>query len=141
MGEYYVKKSMSNRTCQLTKGQESMAFMNLFMAVPKISPYGKELTKEYYINMNQFIRALYEFNSMLYRSLWWNSLGFQAYWTNKLTPVPRQCLLQYNNNGEDVKIVERARLKLEQFSVAFIVLFAGYVLAIIQFLRERFIRY
>ncbi len=56
-------------------------------------------------------------------------------------PVPRQCLLQYNNNGEDVEIVERARLKLEQFSVAFIVLFAGYVLAIIQKLRERFVRF
>jgi len=111
------------------------------MAVPKISPYGKELTKEYYINMNQFIRALYRCNSILYRSLWWNSLGFQAYWTNTFMPVPRQCLLQYNNNGEDVEIVERARLKLEQFSVAFIVLFAGYVLAIIQKLRERFVRF
>ena len=60
---------------------------------------------------------------------------------NKLMPVPRQCLIQYNKNGESVELVERVRLKLEQFTVAFIVLFVGYVLALIQFLRERFIRY
>ena len=58
---------------------------------------------------------------------------------NKLLPVPRQCLLQYNNKGESVQLVDRARLKLEQFTVAFAVLFIGYVLALLQFIRERFI--
>jgi len=58
---------------------------------------------------------------------------------NKLMAIPRQCLLQYNNAGESVQLVERVRFKLEQFRVAFIVLFIGYVLALIQFIRELFI--
>ena len=74
------------------------------------------------------------------RSFWYVSLGFPDYWTNKVyVPVPRQCLLHYNSNGEDVKLVDKAQLKLDQFYVAFIVLFVGYVLALLQFLRERFI--
>ena len=58
---------------------------------------------------------------------------------NKLMSAPHQCLLEYNNKGESVQVVERVRLKLEQFTVAFVVLFIGYVLALLQFLRERFI--
>ena len=78
--------------------------------------------------------------NFFFRSFWYVQLGFPDYWTNKVyVPVPRQCLLQYNNKGEDVKLVDRAQLKLEQFYVAFIVLFVGYVLALLQFLRERFI--
>jgi len=73
------------------------------------------------------------------RSYWWNSVGLQRYWMNKLMSAPRQCLLEYNNKGESVQVVERVRLKLEQFTVAFVVLFIGYVLALLQFLRERFI--
>ena len=53
--------------------------------------------------------------------------------------VPRQCKLDYNHRGESIKLVDRARLKLEQFYVAFIILFVGYVLALIQFIREGFI--
>ena len=44
-GAYYMKKTISNRQCQLTMGQESMAFLNMFMAVPKNSPYVTELNK------------------------------------------------------------------------------------------------
>jgi len=58
----------------------------------------------------------------------------------KTVPKTSQCNLQYNNNGEFVQLVDRARLKLNQFYVAFGVLFAGYALAFVQFLRERFIR-
>ena len=73
------------------------------------------------------------------RSFWWHSLGFQSYWMKKLNPIARQCLLNYNNQGESVKPVERARLKLEQLYIPFIVLFIGYVLALMQIIRERFI--
>ena len=58
---------------------------------------------------------------------------------NKLMAIPHQCLLQYNKNGESVQLVDRVRFKLEQFRVAFIVLFIGYFLALIQFIRERII--
>ena len=73
------------------------------------------------------------------RSYLYHSMGFQRYWMQRLMPVPSQCLLQYNNQGESVQLVDGVRLKLEQFYVAFVVLFVGYALALIQFLRERFI--
>jgi len=57
----------------------------------------------------------------------------------KTVPKTTQCDLKYNSNGESVKLVDRARFKLKQFYVAFAVLFAGYALSFIQFLRERFI--
>ncbi len=56
-----------------------------------------------------------------------------------MIPAPRQCLLQYNKNGEVVQLMDLARLKLGQLYVAFIVLFVGYIMAFMQFLRERFI--
>ena len=73
------------------------------------------------------------------RSYWYHAFGFGIYWRQKMIPVPRQCLLQYNLQGEFVQLADLARLELGQFSVAFIVLFVGYVLALLQFLRERFI--
>ena len=51
-GNFYIQKTMSNHQCLLTMGQETMAFMNMFMAVPKNSPYAKEINKEYKININ-----------------------------------------------------------------------------------------
>ena len=45
--DYYIIKTMTNRTCHLTMGQETMPFIHLFMAVPKKSPYVMELNKEY----------------------------------------------------------------------------------------------
>ena len=56
-------------------------------------------------------------------------------------PGAPQCQLKYNNRGECVNVVDQARLKLEQFYIAFGVLFGGLFLASLQFLRERFIRY
>jgi len=57
-----------------------------------------------------------------------------------MNPDAPQCLLKYDSVGESVKIVDKARLKLEQFYGAFIVLFVGYALSLIQFIREIFIR-
>ena len=51
-----------------------------------------------------------------------------------------QCQLKYNSKGESIKVVDKARIKLEQLYGAFYVLFIGYLLALAQFLRERFIR-
>lgn len=50
-------------------------------------------------------------------------------------------MIQYNNKGESVQMVDKARLKLKQFYIPFAALLIGYVLALVQFLRERFIRY
>ncbi len=76
-------------------------------------------------------------NCCSFRSFWWHSLGLQEYWKKKMVPKTPQCKLDYNNRGEAVQLVERARIKLEQFYVAFAVLFAGYFLALLQFIRER----
>ncbi len=73
------------------------------------------------------------------RSLKYNSFGFRIYWLKKTVPKTTQCDLQYNSNGESVQLVDRARLQLKQFYLAFAVLFTGYSLAFIQLLRERFI--
>ncbi len=43
-----------------------------------------------------------------------------------MIPVAKQCRLHYNSEGESVKLIDRARIKLEQFYLAFIVLFIGY---------------
>ena len=45
VGNFYIHKTMSNHQCRLTMGQETMAFMNMFMAVPKNSPYVMEINK------------------------------------------------------------------------------------------------
>ena len=73
------------------------------------------------------------------RSTLWHSLGLQTYWRRHLQRQAPQCHLKYNSNGESVQLLDKARIKLEQLYVAFYVLFIGYVLALIQFLRERFI--
>lgn len=73
------------------------------------------------------------------RSYWWHAFGFQSYWERKMLQRAPQCQLKYNSKGESVKMVENARLKLEQFYVAFIALFVGCILALMQFIREQFI--
>jgi len=57
-----------------------------------------------------------------------------------MVPVAKQCRLPYNSQGESVKLVDRTRLKLEQFYLAFLILLIGYILAFIQLIREHFIR-
>ncbi len=73
-------------------------------------------------------------------SIVWHSLGLHTYWMRRFLPVAKQCRLRYNNQDESVKLVEQARIQLKQFYLAFLVLFIGYILALIQFIRERFIR-
>jgi len=40
-----MKKTISNRTCQLTIAQETIGVQHIYMAVPKKSPYVGELNK------------------------------------------------------------------------------------------------
>jgi len=40
-----MKKTMVNRTCRLTIAQETIAVPQLYLAVPKKSPYVVELNK------------------------------------------------------------------------------------------------
>ena len=87
------------------------------------------------------LKILYCSIPVLYSSLYWHGFGLQDHWKKKLVPTAPQCKLNYNINGEAVQLADLSRLKLEQFTVAFGVLFAGYFLALLQFLRERFIKY
>jgi len=66
----------------------------------------------------------------------------QSYWERKLIRSAPQCMLKYNSQGESVHMVDdKARLKLGQFYVPFAALFIGYFLALVQFLRERFLHF
>lgn len=81
-------------------------------------------------------------NSFINRSLWWFAYGLQSYWERKLIHSAPRCMLKYNSQGESVQLMNnKARLKLEQFYVPFAALFIGYVLALTQFLRERFLQF
>ena len=51
--DIYMLKTMTNRKCRLTIGQETMAFQHMHMATPKNSLYAKELRKAYKINLIQ----------------------------------------------------------------------------------------
>ena len=42
-----MEKTMTKNECKMTMGLESMAFLNMFMGVPKNSTYVMELNKEY----------------------------------------------------------------------------------------------
>jgi len=95
---------------------------------------------------NNIIKLMFELilnnTNYLIRSLWWHAFGLQDYWVNKkLIHKALQCMLQYNNKGESIQMVDKARLKLKQFYVPFVALFICYVLALVQFLRERFVHY
>ena len=80
-------------------------------------------------------------SKFLERSYWWHAFGLNIYWIKKMIPYAPQCNLKYDSKGESVQLVDKVPLKLGQLYVAFVVLSFGYVLALIQFLRERFIRY
>jgi len=75
-----------------------------------------------------------------FRSFWFAAFGLAQYWAKKTVPLAKQCWLQYDIRGEFVQLVDKVPLKLEQFYLAFVVLFIGYLLALMQFIRERFIR-
>ena len=67
----------------------------------------------------------------------YSSLGFTDYWVKKLARRADQCRLDYNSRGGTVQMIQLAPLKLNQFYLAFLVLFVGYILAMFQFVRER----
>jgi len=73
------------------------------------------------------------------RSFLWHSLGLHNYWFKYYNPEATRCRLSYNSQGESVELVDQARIQLKQFYLAFLVLFIGYILAFVQFTRERFI--
>ena len=78
---------------------------------------------------------------LLYSSLFWHCFGLKDYAMRRWVPTAPQCKLKYDSSGQSVQLADISRLKLEQFIVAFGVLFFGYFLALLQFLRERFIQY
>jgi len=123
--------------------QDTMANINYFMAAQKKSPYAFPLFKEYFIFfciLKIHYLKIKRLNWFPYRSFRYISTGLNKYWAKKLRQGAPQCRLQYNSQGESVKLAELSPLKLEQFYVAFAILFCGYALALIQFLGERFIR-
>jgi len=135
----YIFKTMSYNECRLTMGQETIINRHYFMMVQKKSPFGVELTQAYFL---LFIYTFYydniTYNFHYPRSLWFHAYGLNEYWRKKTFHVAPQCMLQYDSQGESVQLVDKARLKLEQFYVPFGALFIGYVLTLIQFLKERF---
>ena len=51
---------------------------------------------------------------------------------------PKHCELKYNSKGYSTGISDpNTRLKLQQFYVAFLVLFFGCLIAFVQFMREK----
>ena len=57
----------------------------------------------------------------------------------QMDKYPEQCTLKYNNKGVAfvVKDPHQTRIMLKQFSFAFLVLFIGYLISIVQFFREK----
>lgn len=143
----YINKNISSNTCNLTMAQETIFYRHYFMAVPKKSPYAQELDKALVKNdqdYNKFMNLNNAFESINFknRSLWWHAFGLQNYWMKKGLPKESShCLLNYNEKDQSVKLLDKVQFKLGQFYVTFVALFVGYVLALVQFLRERLIRY
>ncbi|XP_046461748.1 glutamate receptor ionotropic, delta-2-like [Daphnia pulex] len=119
VGRALMQKYSSERGhCRLTMAKELFSWKPMYFAVPKSSPYQEEINRE---------------------SLWFHAAGLHDYWYFKLEKFPRNCQLNYNNKGVVTKRSSRSRLKLQQFYLPFLILFSGFMLAIVQFCRERFI--
>ena len=148
-------KTIVNHECRLTMAHAKMAIYHYYMATQKNSPYTSLLFKEYiqlplyifndhnlYNSFTHDYKRFYIFvllSVFFKRSFQFREYGLRDYWLEKTVPKTTQCDLKYNSNGEFVHLVDRARLQLKQFYLAFAVLFVGYALAFIQFLRECFI--
>ena len=141
MAKLYMYKTLSNGTCHLTTTQSKMASFNYYMACAKNSPYSFPLFIGYAIFKILSHHTQFIITNKTCSSLRYHAFGLGEYWIKKYSPSAPQCQLKYNSRGECVKIVDKGRLKLEQFYIAFAVLFGGYVLALLQFMRERFIRH
>ena len=112
-----------------------------FMASSR-SSWQRQITIVILNRLIYILQRLMQFFSVVFnilRSLWWMAFGLGNYWDNKLSPRSKECRLRYNNGDESVQVVDTASLKLEQFYLAFLVLFIGHCLALMQFIRERII--
>jgi hypothetical protein len=74
----------------------------------------------------------------LCRSLWFFDTGLRDYWFEAYEKPPEKCRLDFNSKGVATKKYDN-QIKLEQFHLLFLILFGGYLLAFMQFFREKFI--
>ncbi|XP_046459653.1 uncharacterized protein LOC124206066 [Daphnia pulex] len=116
VGILLLKKYNSERTqCRLALAYEKMSWKPMFYGVPKSSPYIEEINQG---------------------SLRFIDSGLRDYWYRNEEKLPAQCQLNYNSKGVASKR-SSSRIKLEQFYLPFLILFAGYLLALAQFCREQ----
>ncbi|XP_057372903.1 glutamate receptor ionotropic, delta-1-like isoform X1 [Daphnia carinata] len=108
----YNKKG---KKCTLAFAQEIKSWKPMFFGVPKSSPFIEEINRE---------------------SLWFIAIGMREYWYAEHDKQPEKCKLQYNSKGVATKRSSK-RIKLQQFYLPFLILFSGYLLAFIQFCREK----
>ncbi|XP_057372280.1 uncharacterized protein LOC130693174 [Daphnia carinata] len=114
-GKNNMQKYSSERgKCLLTMAKEKTTWANMFLAVPKTSPYKEEIERE---------------------SLWFHTAGLREYWSVRQAKYPKECELTYNNKGMSTKRSSN-QIKLEQFHLPFLILIGGYVLSLPQFCRE-----
>ncbi|XP_046650818.1 glutamate receptor ionotropic, delta-2-like [Daphnia pulicaria] len=116
VGILLLKNYNSERTqCRLALAYEKMSWKPMFYGVPKSSPYIEEINQG---------------------SLRFIDSGLRDYWYRNEEKLPAQCQLNYNSKGVASKR-SSSRIKLEQFYLPFLILFAGYLLALAQFCREQ----
>ncbi|XP_057374702.1 glutamate receptor 2-like isoform X1 [Daphnia carinata] len=109
------KHNLQREKCRLAMAHETMSWKPMFCAVPKTSPYIEEINRE---------------------SLWFIDTALFDYWHAQYLKKPLQCRLNYNSKGVSTKTFKN-RVVLKQFYLPFLILFCGYFLAFLQFLREK----
>ena len=138
VGRGLMQKFSSERgKSLLTLAKERAEFQHMFFAVPKSSPYIKEINREYISNYSpQTIERMSKFD-LHFRAMWYYSSGIFNYWYVVREKYPKECMLTYNSKGQSLRKLSHRRLKLEQFYLPFLILFGGYFLAFMQFIREK----
>ena len=144
IGFSFSMKQYNTKQCRLTMAQDTMSWRPMFLAVSKSFPYTEEINREYNSNpvfnfscsiiLNWF--CLPKSYHYWFRSLWYFNFGLTDY--GKKDMKRKRCLLNYNSQGFSTKRSSN-RIKLELFYLPFLILFIGYLLAFVQFLREKFI--
>ena len=74
------------------------------------------------------------------RMLWLDAFGLGYYWRKSVYTINEECRMKYNNKGVEAKKAN-APLKLKQLYVPFLLLLVGYLLAALQFAREKMHEY
>ncbi|EFX79396.1 hypothetical protein DAPPUDRAFT_319673 [Daphnia pulex] len=104
------------KSCRLAMAFESTSWKPMYLAVPKSSPYKEEINRA---------------------SLWFYDTGLREHWFEVYEkPAPGQCRLDYNSKGVATKRSSN-KIQLEHLQLPFLILFGGYLLAFIQFFREK----